>query len=138
MESLFMQEHKRWLKIVDQDLKSAKALLKVELFSTANYHCQQAAEKALKAYLVFKNYKTIKTHDLVKLIVKCSQFDRTFEKLYDDAEHLNPFATKFRYPTEFDLPDFQDTKKSIQRIQKIVNFVLKKIAKSGTGQEKLL
>ena len=137
MESLFMQEHKRWLKIVDQDLKSAKALLKVELFSTANYHCQQAAEKALKAYLVFKNYKTIKTHDLVKLIVKCSQFDRTFEKLYDDAEHLNPFATKFRYPTEFDLPDFQDTKKSIQRTQKIVNFVLKKIAESGTGQEKL-
>jgi len=29
-----MQEHERWLKIVDQDLKSAKALLKVELFST--------------------------------------------------------------------------------------------------------
>jgi len=139
MESLFTQEHERWLKIVDQDLKSAKGLLKLEIFSTATYHCQQAAEKVLKAYLVlvFKNYKTIKTHDLVKLIVKCSQFDREFEKLYDDAEHLNPFATKFRYPTEFDLPNFQDTKKSIQRTQKIINFVLKKIAEPDSGQKEL-
>jgi len=132
-----MQEHERWLKIVDQDLGSAKGLLKLEFFSTATYHCQQAAEKALKAYLVFKSYKAIKTHDLVKLIVKCSQFDKTFEKLYDDAEHLNPFATKFRYPTEFDLPNFQDTKKSIQRTQKIVNFILKKIAEPETGQKDL-
>lgn len=137
MESLFMREHEKWLKIVDQDLQSAKALLKVELFSTANYHCQQAAEKALKAYLVFKNHKTIKTHDLVKLIVKCSQFDKSFEKLYDNAEHLNPFATKFRYPTEFDIPDYQDTKNSIKRTEKIVNFILKKIKDPPVGQKEL-
>ena len=128
MESLFMQEHDRWLKIVDQDLKSAKGLLKLEIFSTATYHCQQAAEKALKAYLVFKKHGSIKTHDLVKLIVRCSQFDKTFETLYDDAEYLNPFATKFRYPTEFDIPDFQDAENAIRQTQKIVNFIRKKIA----------
>jgi len=132
-----MREHEKWLKIVDQDLKSAKALLKVELFSTANYHCQQAAEKALKAYLVFKNHKIIKTHDLVKLVVKCFQFDKTFERLYDDAEHLNPFATKFRYPTEFDIPDAQDTKNSINRTQNIVKFVVKKIDLAKMGQQDL-
>lgn len=137
MENSFMQEHKRWLKIVDQDLKSAKGLLKIEIFSTATYHCQQAAEKALKAYLVFKNHTITKTHDLMRLIELCSKFDKTFEKLYDAAEHLNPFATKFRYPTEFDIPDFEDTKKAIQRTQKIVNFVLKKIAEPETGQKKL-
>ena len=137
MESLFMQEHERWLKIVDEDLKSANGLLKIEVFSTANYHCQQAAEKALKAYLVFKNHKTIKTHDLVKLIVKCSQFDKTFETLYRDIVHLNPFSTRFRYPTEFDVPGFEDTKNSIKITQKIVNFVRKKIAEPETGQKEL-
>jgi len=137
MESLFTQEHDRWLKIVDQDLKSAKALLKVELFSTANYHCQQATEKALKAYLVFKNHRAIKTHDLVKLAELCSQIDKTFERLYDDAIYLNPLATKFRYPTEFEVPDFEDTKISIKKTQKVVNFVLKKIAEPQTGQKDL-
>jgi len=136
-ESLFMQEHERWLKIVDCDIKSAKSLWKSELFSTANYHCQQAAEKALKAYLVFKNHKTIKTHDLVKLIVKCSQFDKTFETLYQDIAYLNPFSTRFRYPTEFDVPGFEDTKVSIEKTQKIVNFVLKKIAEPETSQKDL-
>ena len=105
MENLFMQEHERWLEIVDRDLKSAKLLLKGEVFSTAVYHCQQAAEKALKAYLAFKNHKITKTHDLTKLVESCSQFDIKFETLYSDAEHLKPFATKFRYSTEFDIPD---------------------------------
>jgi len=104
-----MQEHERWLKIVDEDLKSAKGLLKIEVFSTANYHCQQAAEKVLKAYLVFKNYKTIKTH----------------------------VSTRFRYPTEFDVPGFEDTKNSIRVTQKIINFVRKKIAEPDTGQKEL-
>ena len=137
MESLFMQEHERWLKVVDRDLKSAKHLLKGEFFSTAVYHCQQATEKALKAYLAFKKHDVVKTHDLVKLTALCSQFDKTFEKLFHDAGHLNPFATKFRYPTEFEIPNFQDTKNSIQRTQKIVDFVLKKIAEPETGQKDL-
>jgi len=137
MESLSMQEHERWLQIVDKDLKSAKILLKSELFSTASYHCQQAAEKALKAYLVFKDQEIIKTHDLVKLAELCSQIDKTFEKLYDDAIYLNPLATKFRYPTEFDIPSFEDAKVSIKKTQKIVNFVLKKIAEPETGQKEL-
>ena len=137
MENLFMQEHERWLGIVDRDLKSAKLLLKGEVFSTAVYHCQQAAEKALKAYLAFKNHKITKTHDLTKLVESCSQFDIKFETLYSDAEHLKPFATKFRYPTEFDIPDFQDTENAIKQTQKIVNFVRKKIAEPETGQKEL-
>jgi len=132
-----MQEHERWLKIVEDDLKSAKALLKVEVFSTAAYHCQQAAEKALKAYIVFKNGEAMKIHDLMKLVKSCCSFDKEFEKLYKDAGLLNPFSTKFRYPTEFDIPDYEDTKEAITQAQKIVNFVLKKISEPETGQQEL-
>jgi HEPN domain-containing protein len=137
MESLFMQEHERWLKIVEVDLRSAKVLLKAEVFSSATYHCQQAAEKALKAYLAFKNQKIIKIHDLVMLVELCSKFDKDFEKLYDNAEYLNPFVTKFRYPTEFDIPDCADTKHAIEQAGKIVKFVLKKIAEPNAGQQTL-
>jgi len=132
-----MQEHNRWLKIVEDDLKSAKGLLKIEIFSTATYHCQQAAEKALKAYLVFKNHKVIKIHDLMKLVKLCCSFDKDFEKLYQDAGLLNPFSTKFRYPTEFDTPDYDDTKGAIKQAERIVNFVFKKVAEPKTGQQEL-
>jgi len=130
-----MQEHKKWLKLVEDDIKSAKGLLKIEIFSTATYHCQQAAEKALKAYLAFEKHRIIKTHDLMKLILLCSNFDKTFDQLYDDAAHLNPFATKFRYPTEFDIPNLEDTRIAIKHAQKIVDHVLKKIAEAKIGQK---
>jgi HEPN domain-containing protein len=137
MESLFMQEHERWLKIVNDDLRSAKGLLKLEIFSTSTYHCQQAAEKALKAFLAFKNQKIIKIHDLMKLVKLCCSLDKDFEKLYKDAGLLNPFVTKFRYPTEFDIPDYDDTKNAIEQASRVVNFVLKKIAQPNTGQQNL-
>lgn len=132
-----MQEHERWLKIAKEDLKVTKILLENEVFSTATYHCQQAAEKALKAYLVFKKQKVLKTHDLMKLVISCCRLNGGFKVLHDAAEHLNPFATKFRYPTEFDIPDYVDTKSAIKQAQKIVDFVLKKIAEPETGQQEL-
>jgi HEPN domain-containing protein len=132
-----MREHERWLKIVDDDIKSAKGLLCLEVFSTATYHCQQAAEKALKAYLVFKNQKVKKIHDLIEITALCCELDKEFERLYDDVEHLNPFATKFRYPTEFDIPDYDDTKQAIEQTERIINFVLKKITEPKTGQQEL-
>ena len=49
-----MQEHDKWLFTAIDDLKAAKALLSLEYFSAAVYHCHQSAEKFLKAYLAFK------------------------------------------------------------------------------------
>lgn len=132
-----MQEHERWLRIVKEDLKVALLLLESEALSTAVYHCQQAAEKALKAYLVFENQEVIKTHDLMKLVVLCCKLDSDFRQLHNAAESLNPFATKFRYPTEFDIPDYKDTKSAVVQAQSIVNFVLKKISENKIGQQKI-
>ena len=137
MGSLFMQEHERWLKIAKEDLRVSKLLIKEDALSTVTYHCQQAAEKALKAYLVFKGKDVPRTHDLMKLVVACSKINNIFEDLDSAAELLNPFATKFRYPTEFDIPDYDDTKEAIKQAQKIVRFVLKKIDEPETGQQEL-
>ena len=38
------------------------------IFDVAVYHCQQAAEKALKAYLVFYDQRVAKTHDVGLLL----------------------------------------------------------------------
>ena len=121
-----------------EDLKAAKALLDIELFSSAAYHCQQASEKALKAFLAFKKHEILKTHDLIKLVLLCSKYDKKFEKLYDDAEELTPFATKFRYPTEFDIPDYADAKEAVDQARRILRFVRRKINEPKSGQMSLL
>ncbi len=123
-----MQGHDAWLKIAQEDLQAAKALLKIELFSTVTYHTQQSAEKALKAYLVWKKQPIIKTHDLIQLIELCMKFDRGFEKIFMAANTLNPYSTKFRYPSEQDIPDVDDAKAAIKLAKTILMFVTKKIS----------
>ena len=128
-----MHRHSAWLEIVETDLNSAKVLLKSGLFSTALFHGQQAAEKALKAYLVLKKGSVYKTHDLVKLVVLCTQIDADFKHFTEIAITLNPFSTEHRYPSEHDIPDAHEVRKAIKQAQKIVVFVVKKMATPTTG-----
>lgn len=129
-----MQSHESWLKIARDDLTAAKALVKIELFSQATYHCQQSAEKALKAYLAFKQQEIIKTHDLIKLVELCMKFDKSFAKMVPAAENLNSFSARFRYPTEYDVPDNAATVTAIKYAKMVMDFVLDKIEEKETGQ----
>lgn len=129
-----MQEHEKWLTIAKEDLAVAKLALTSDFFSSATYHCQQCAEKSLKAYLSFKGEAITKTHDLIKCLEQCMQFDKDFQKLYQALRELNPFATKFRYPTEFDIPDRDKSALAIKQAESILKFVQKKISNSLIGQ----
>ncbi|KKP24373.1 MAG: HEPN-type nucleotidyltransferase, antibiotic resistance related protein [candidate division TM6 bacterium GW2011_GWF2_28_16] len=129
-----MQEHEKWLRIAKEDLLAAKALIKIELYGSVSFHCQQSAEKSLKGYLAFKKQEIIKTHDLLKLLELCMVIDRSFETQLLVVNYLNPFSTKFRYPSEYDIPDLETVKNTIKYTEKILNFSLKKINEPETGQ----
>ena len=122
-----MLGHKEWLRIAKEDLLAAKTLIKIELFSSVVYHCQQSFEKALKAYLVFKKQPIPKTHDLIKLLELCMAFDKNFQKKINAANYINPFSSKFRYPSEFDMPDLAEVQLTIKYTENIMRFVLKKV-----------
>ncbi len=59
-------EIQRWLIKSQRDLGSARRLMEGDepYLDTAVYHCQQAAEKALKAFLTYHDIVFEKTHDL--------------------------------------------------------------------------
>ena len=61
---------KNWIAKASGDLKSSKKLIKDDddTLDSAAYFTQQSAEKALKAYLIFKNQPIPRTHDLEKLL----------------------------------------------------------------------
>ena len=77
-----MNEEIKWIKKANADLDTVKTLLK-----TANphmeiigFHCQQAVEKYLKAYLVFINLRVPKIHDIDSLLQMCILNDFEFSK----------------------------------------------------------
>lgn len=130
-----MEEYERWLEIAADDLKVAELLLPENLVRGIVYHCQQAAEKALKGYLAFQQQEIMKTHDLTKLLEACWQVEGGFLSLREAARFINPYATKFRYPTEYDLITQDDAELSVKHAKSIVHFVIKKIKEAKTGQK---
>jgi len=47
----------------------------------AIYHCQQAAEKTVKAYLQWWDEPFAKTHNLRALVIQSATLDRGFDRL---------------------------------------------------------
>ena len=78
------------------DLAAVRLLLAAEppALDVAVYHCQQAAEKAIKAWLLWKEVPFPKTHDLNRLLGLCAPLEPEFENLRPHAAFLNPFAAR--------------------------------------------
>lgn len=90
----------KWLEFTDRDLRGAQNLLKSEDYILACYHCQQAAEKAIKAYIFSvlgksELDKTYWTHDLIKL-AKLSGLEIP-ENMLGLLYNLNPLNIEARY-----------------------------------------
>ena len=75
-----------------------------EDYDTAAFHCQQAAEKYLKARLYVALREPPRTHDLKRLINELTGEESFSADEVAKAKLLNPFAVEFRYPDD-DAPD---------------------------------
>ena len=102
-----LDETRRWLERAQGDLRAAE-ICAPELPAAALFHCQQAAEKYLKAYLTWNQKVFRKTHDLGELIVACALIDPALESVLEPAEALSKYAWKFRYPGAPYEPDAQE------------------------------
>ena len=119
-------ETRKWLIKSENDLGSARRLMEGEVpyYDTAVYHCQQAAEKALKAFLTHHDSVFVRTHDLTELLDLCITIDASFKSYRDIAEELTPYAVLFRYPGDLLEPDPDEVEKALRDAQSLVGFVL--------------
>ena len=129
------EEIKRWLIKAINDYKSAQKLLSQPeeeiITDTACFHCQQAVEKMLKAFLLNYNIEFGKTHSIEYLIKLCSKIDKEFEKLYEIIEGLTEYAIDVRYPDEFYIPSIEEAKEAFDTATKVKEFVLRKLKING-------
>ena len=62
------------------------------------FHCQQSAEKYLKALLQESALVVPRTHDLVQLVDLLRPVDATLVALRRGMNSLTPYAVEYRYP----------------------------------------
>ncbi|HWE39590.1 MAG TPA: HEPN domain-containing protein [Isosphaeraceae bacterium] len=126
MDEAKAEQVRKWLTKASHDLDAAKALAsdEIAILDAASYHCQQAAEKALKGYLAFHDQSTPKTHDIGELLERAGELEDGFHTWSDAADRLTPLATRYRYPSIDDQPGRKVVEEAIEDAEAIVRQVL--------------
>jgi HEPN domain-containing protein len=122
---------KGWLRKAREDLAIAKQLVKgsKSFAGGAVFHCQQTAEKAFKAFLVWHDEPFRKTHELEEVGEACIKLEATLKEIVDRAVPLTEYAWKFRYPGEPELPSKKEAKEALAVATEVFGEVVKRLPK---------
>jgi HEPN domain-containing protein len=138
-DSRIIQE---WIRYAQSDMIAARYMfydVNPKQTEISVFHCQQCAEKSLKAYLVTHEIDPPKIHDLPILCKMCAEIDGEFLSLMDISSDLNPYAVAARYPKQL-VSDETQVKTAIDQAQQIYDFCVAKVGfipstESGKKQE---
>ncbi len=99
-DELVMQLTNQWVKKAQEDMDAAEALLVSDsnLWPIVAFHCQQSAEKYIKALLTFMQIEFGKTHDITILVEKFAEIKSELSKAIRPAEALTVYGVQARYP----------------------------------------
>lgn len=126
------KDYKAWLILAEDEFNYASKDLedpRSALFALTCFHFQQAAEKYLKAYLLFKKKSFRKVHNLIELAKLCKLIDKSFKSLRKETALLNPYYTETRYPVHWPMVfTEEDAKLARLASEKIKKFVEDRIS----------
>lgn len=92
------QEASRWLRQAESDLELLDVIRTAGKHDTCCFLAQQAAEKALKAFLFFHGEELIFTHSVFRLCQMAAQYDPVWDALRDRIKQLDFYYVEARYP----------------------------------------
>ncbi len=120
-----------WIKKADNDMKVAENELYIGkdyvVTDAVCFHSQQAVEKYLKAFLIYKGIEFGKTHNLEYLLELCIKIDPEFLKI--EVGNLSFYAVELRYPDNFYIPSIEEAIESYDIASKVKKFMLDKLRK---------
>ena len=120
---------KAWIKLADDDMKTAKLTFTEGIYNQTCFHSQQCVEKCLKSLIEIKQ-PVPKIHRLPELMEYCKNICNDVEKFRNGLNYLDKFYTLTRYPfipgmIKGKMPTKKDAVKSIKIAEKIYRFCLK-------------
>jgi len=90
-----------WMRLARDDMATVSLLMtehrkRVEIIL---YHCQQTAEKSLKAFLINSNVWIGNTHDLILLLKECAKINPSFnfKRMINHCAFLNRITPSVKY-----------------------------------------
>ncbi|MEM8484972.1 MAG: HEPN domain-containing protein [Bacteroidota bacterium] len=118
-----------WLNKADKDLLTAKREFSFEdpVIESVCFHSQQATEKYIKAYLVYKDIPFPKSHDIGKLIDLLDQNEKELHEYKDIADTLTDYGVEIRYPDINDIPEKEEAKEALAITIKFRELITSKI-----------
>ena len=133
MQPEIVQAVQDWLANAREDVETAVLTREANppKRRSAVYHAQQAAEKALKAYLTLHDQPFDLTHHLLPLLDLRVGLDSRFAAWQDVAELLTPYATRFRYPGPPgapQLPAEDEVDEAVRQSRALFEFVVARVA----------
>jgi HEPN domain-containing protein len=115
---------REWFKYAANDLRIAAHIfenMQPRPAENVCYHCQQAAEKALKGFLISTGTEPPKIHDLERLCGLCAEHDTSFEPMSDMCRELTDYAASARYPGSMDIEE-EDAVSALSQAQTLYDF----------------
>ncbi len=118
---------KEWYDLAVTDLGVARHLYETyypKPLEIICYHCQQSAEKAIKAVIIHFGAQggMPKLHDMSFLLNQIKNMVSIDDKFYDYADTLTPYGVSVRYPNELFLEERNATE-AIQYAGEILQWV---------------
>lgn len=121
----------KWIKKSENDLLAVEIILnsKSAPADVVCFHCQQAAEKQLKAYCIKLDVVFEKSHDLIYLLdlVNKKTNGGVDDDIYLKCEKINDYAATIRYPMEKYEPTLPEAKEAYPIALRVKEYILQKL-----------
>ena len=122
-------ETRDWLSKAALDLRAAEFEFTAQPPLTGDivFHCQQLAEKSLKAFLAWHDEPFRKTHNLTEVGQQCVAIDATLADLARRAGRLTEYAWKYRYPGEPEEPSVSEAQDALAIAREVYAAILSRL-----------
>jgi HEPN domain-containing protein len=99
----------QWVNKANEDILVVNKLTEFDIIanSAVCFHCQQAVEKFLKAFLFAHDKDVKKTHNIEYHISECAEIDPAYAEI--DPKNLSDFGVEARYPGDMYTPSNKET-----------------------------
>ena len=107
---------REWIRKAESDFKTAGHLLQggPDFNDGTAFHSQQAAEKYLKAFLVWHQIEFHKTHDIEALLRLAEKVNDKLPEILREAVILTSYGVDYRYPGEYPEVTIADAKRALR------------------------
>lgn len=126
-----------WLEIAARDLLAARLLMEQkQCLEIAGFHCQQAMEKSLKAYIIHAAGMLVDGHNVTWLCRQAVKYNPEFRRWLEDCAEMNRLYIETRYPSDDDVhvtPAMLDT--YYATAQSLYDFICDLIYEYGAGDD---